>query len=153
MRLPLDSAQMKKAAELIRDNASFETSRKVAEAGGEMPEMTQAMSLAPGVLKVMDAFGKNIYPNGKLERALAEKIIIRVSEINSCRFCAEIHNDELKKGLKERPEPANDREKAALAYAEQVTRDANRVTDELFASVKKHFLDEELAELTFLSDS
>lgn len=44
MRIPIDAAQMKKAAELIRGNASFAASRKVAAAGGAMPEMTQAMS-------------------------------------------------------------------------------------------------------------
>ena len=40
------------------------------------------------------------------------------------------------------------RERAALRYAEQVTSDARRVGDELWAELKQHFDDGEIIELT-----
>jgi alkylhydroperoxidase family enzyme len=40
------------------------------------------------------------------------------------------------------------RERVALRYAEQVTRDAKRVGDELWAELKQHFDDGEIIELT-----
>lgn len=39
-------------------------------------------------------------------------------------------------------------EQVALRYAEQVTRDAKRVSDELWAELKHHFDDGEIIELT-----
>jgi alkylhydroperoxidase family enzyme len=40
------------------------------------------------------------------------------------------------------------RERAALLYAEQVTRDAKEVSDEMFAELKKHFDEGQIIELT-----
>jgi alkylhydroperoxidase family enzyme len=40
------------------------------------------------------------------------------------------------------------RERVALRYAEQVTSDARRVSDELWAELKQHFDDGEIIELT-----
>lgn len=40
------------------------------------------------------------------------------------------------------------RERVALRYAEQVTSDARRVGDELWAELKQHFDDGEIIELT-----
>ena len=40
------------------------------------------------------------------------------------------------------------REKAALEYAEQVTRDSANVSDELFDRVRQHFAEAEIVELT-----
>ena len=38
-----------------------------------------------------------------------------------------------------------------MEYAECVTRDSNRVPDELFAQLKANFSDPEIVELTFLT--
>jgi alkylhydroperoxidase family enzyme len=42
----------------------------------------------------------------------------------------------------------SDREKAALEYAEQVTRASADVSDELFDRVRRHFNEPEIVELT-----
>jgi alkylhydroperoxidase family enzyme len=44
----------------------------------------------------------------------------------------------------------SEREKIAIQYTEVVTRDSNRVTDELFQQLKLHFSEPEIVELTFL---
>ena|SRR5438034_9918315 len=42
------------------------------------------------------------------------------------------------------------RERAALAYAEQVTLDRDEVTDECFARLLQHFSEADIVELTFI---
>lgn len=46
--------------------------------------------------------------------------------------------------------PKDARECAVREYAEQVTKDSHKVTDELFARVRAHFDQEEAVELFFL---
>ncbi len=144
MRFELNRQQYESALAQIENDASFETSGKIAKSGKKLPEMTQAMSLKPGLLKIMDRVGRVVYPGGLLDRVLAEKIIIRISELNSYRFCAGIHTDELVKGLgvktNEKTKPGDDRERAALLYAEQATTDANKIPDKMFDALKKTFL-------------
>ena len=45
-------------------------------------------------------------------------------------------------------EGKDEHEKVTLEYAEQVTKDANGVTDELFERLKQHFNEGEIIELT-----
>jgi alkylhydroperoxidase family enzyme len=44
----------------------------------------------------------------------------------------------------------SDRERAALQYAEQVTRDDQTVSDECVARLRRHFSEAEVVELTFI---
>ncbi len=44
--------------------------------------------------------------------------------------------------------PFDESEKAALRYGLQVTRDANAVSDELFADLSRHFDEGEIVEIT-----
>jgi AhpD family alkylhydroperoxidase len=90
-------------------------------------------------------------------RALIE---LRVSQINGCAFCLDMHANEARHlgetqqrldcvaAWRETPFFA-DRERAALAWAEAITHVAEtRVPDELYAEMKKHFSDKELVDLT-----
>lgn len=43
-----------------------------------------------------------------------------------------------------------DREKAALEFSEQITRDDQEVSDECFNRVRQHFSQPEIIELTFI---
>jgi alkylhydroperoxidase family enzyme len=43
-----------------------------------------------------------------------------------------------------------DRERAALAWAEQVTRISEGVSDELYAATREHFNEKEIADLTWV---
>jgi alkylhydroperoxidase family enzyme len=44
----------------------------------------------------------------------------------------------------------SEREKAALEYAEQITRDDREVSDACFARLREHFSEAEVVELTFI---
>lgn len=97
-----------------------------------------------------------VFPDAKL-RALLE---IRVSQINGCAYCLDLHTTEARHlgesqqrldCLAAWPEAPffTGRERAALAWAESVTRIAEtRAPDEVYAEVKKHFSDRELVDLT-----
>ncbi|HCU0430007.1 TPA: carboxymuconolactone decarboxylase family protein [Serratia marcescens] len=96
-----------------------------------------------------------------LENTLVELVNLRVSQINGCAYCLDMHTrDLLKKGLspvklalvqvwEEAGEVFTAREKAALSWAETVTRvSETHVSDEAFAAASAVFEDKELADLT-----
>lgn len=92
-----------------------------------------------------------------LEILLRELVNMRVSQMNGCAFCIDMHyKDARAQGETEarlygvitwRQVPwYTDRERAALALAEAVT--LCDVTDEVFNEAKKHFSERELVDLT-----
>ncbi len=95
-----------------------------------------------------------------VEKKLLNLIYFRVSQVNGCAFCLDMHSkDLLVEGETEqrlfllsawREAPFfSDRERAALAYAEAVTELRGReVSDEVFAAVSEQFSEEEIVDLT-----
>jgi len=95
-----------------------------------------------------------------LEESLLHLIKLRASQINGCAYCLDMHW----KDLKSIGEPDHrlyeldaweettfytDRERAALAWTDAVTRVAEtHVPDHLYNEVRKHFNEKELADLT-----
>jgi len=92
-----------------------------------------------------------------LDHNLLELVFFRVSQINGCAYCLDMHSKELRAaredeqrlyGLsawKETPY-YSERERAALAYAEGVT--SCHISDELYSLAKGVFSEEELIDLT-----
>ena len=86
---------------------------------------------------------------------------LRVSQINGCALCLDMHVKEAKiRGERElrlhhvaiwRESPLFDpREKAALEWTETLTKiPPHGVSDELFAETRRHFSEKELSDLTF----
>jgi AhpD family alkylhydroperoxidase len=96
-----------------------------------------------------------------LPAVLVELVYLRVSQINNCAYCLDMHTrDLLKKGQKIEklalvqawPEAGNlfdERERAALAWAETVTRVAETgVPDEAYQAARAVFEERELVDLT-----
>lgn len=112
-----------------------------------------------------DAFAKladlgKLVKESSLGKQLVHLIDLRVSQINGCTFCIDMHVKEAKidgekelrlhhlAGWKESP-LFTDKEKAAFLWAETLTLvSQNHVPDEIYAQVKEHFSDKELVELT-----
>jgi len=96
----------------------------------------------------------------EVEKRLLNLIYLRVSQINGCAFCVDMHSKDLRaEGETEqrlyllsawREAPFySERERAAFAYAEAVTVLKDReVTDEVFSAVNEQFTDEEIIDLT-----
>ena len=97
----------------------------------------------------------------ELDGRLREIVIIRVGYLNRCAYVVKQHVPELSmpEGLPKEESDAladwraskffNERERAALAYTDAVTRDID-VPDAVFAELRKHFSERQIVELTVL---
>ena len=114
---------------------------------------------APDLLKAVSALSKAVDGCG-LEKSLLHLVKLRASQINGCSYCVDLHSREarhdgeteqrlyLVAAWKESP-LFSERERAALAWTETVTRIADAgVSDPLYQEMLRHFSEEELVKLT-----
>jgi AhpD family alkylhydroperoxidase len=117
--------------------------------------------VAPAGAKALGAVYGYIMQSG-LDPVLVDLVYLRVSQINGCAYCLDMHTRDLvKKGVaidklalvqawREAGKVFNEREKAALAWAETVTRVAQTgVPDTDYQAASAVFSDKELVDLTF----
>jgi AhpD family alkylhydroperoxidase len=95
-----------------------------------------------------------------VEQSLLDLLAFRVSQINGCAYCLDMHSKDLRAhGETEqrlymldawREAPLyTDRERAALAWAEAVTKlEKNNVPDDAYEEASQQFSEEELVDLT-----
>ncbi|HTG19894.1 MAG TPA: carboxymuconolactone decarboxylase family protein [Reyranella sp.] len=114
---------------------------------------------APGAQAALLAMGKSTEESG-LDKTVVELAKLRVSQINNCAFCLQIHlNVSRKLGVPQEKLDLvatwheagifSDKECAALAWAETLTRLADRgVPDDAYEAVRRHFSE---SEVIFLS--
>ena len=97
----------------------------------------------------------------KLSPVLIDLVYLRVSQINNCAYCLDMHTrDLLKKGVRieklalvqawaEAGDLFDERERAALAWAETVTRVAETgIPDDAYQAARAVFAERELVDLT-----
>ena len=153
MRIQIDLAAVAANFAPFSGNSSLRESAQLLAAGKPVVEMIQAFAMNPGVLRAFSGFAE-VYPCGSLERALVEKVILRVSQMHECQFCVSSHEAMMTQlGISADLAPTAThlpREHLAIEYAELVTRDANRVPDEFFTRLRDAFSDSEIVELTFV---
>jgi len=100
--------------------------------------------------------------HSSIDRQLMELIDFRISQINQCAYCLDMHSKELRAmgeteqrlyGLSAWRETPyfTDRERAALEWAEAVN--SLHVPDELYDNVKKQLSEEEMIDLTLVVNS
>ena len=119
------------------------------------------MKAAPGGYKAFAAVHLYVQQSG-LDPELIDLVYLRVSLINGCAFCIDMHTrDLLKRGLaaeklallpvwREGGDFFSGRERAALTWAESVTRVADTgIPDADYAVVAEEFDDKQLADLTY----
>jgi AhpD family alkylhydroperoxidase len=115
--------------------------------------------VAPNAYKAMLAIENYVRDSG-LDHALLELMKTRVSQINGCAHCLDMHTKEARaSGETEqrlhvlaawRDAPFySGRERAALAWAEALTQiSTHAISDELFAEARDHFGEKGLVDLT-----
>ncbi|HEX6615456.1 MAG TPA: carboxymuconolactone decarboxylase family protein [Gemmatimonadales bacterium] len=124
-----------------------------------MKPRLQYEAAAPGVYTAMRALEQYLHKSS-LEEPLIHLIKLRASQINGCAYCIDMHWKDLR-ALGETEQRLysldawrecpwySDRERAALAWTEAVTLIArDRVPDAVHESVRPHFTETELADLT-----
>ncbi len=114
---------------------------------------------SPDAYRAMQVLEQHVRGSG-LDHALLELVKTRVSQINGCAHCLEMHTKEaraageseqrlyLLSAWRETPY-YSERERAALAWAESVTRLCEAdIDDALFEETRRHFSEKELVDLT-----
>jgi AhpD family alkylhydroperoxidase len=117
------------------------------------------LKLAPEPLKAL--YGVEAYLRGcGLEHSLLELVKTRVSQVNGCAFCLDMHTQDARaageteqrlyalSAWREAPF-YTERERAALAWAESVTTLEGHVPDAVYEEAREHFTEKELADLTW----
>ena len=126
----------------------------------EIQQRLDANKLAPDAYKALA--GLQGYVDGcGLERPLLELVKIRASQINGCAFCLVAHTRDARKlgetddrmhllNAWEEVPAFSERERAALAWTEAVTRITDgHVPDHVYDMVRQHFSEKELADLNY----
>jgi len=117
------------------------------------------MKVAGDAYRAMQGLEHYLHTSG-LEERLLHLIKLRASQINGCAYCLDMHWKDLRAigefeqrlysldAWDESPY-YSDRERAALAWTEAVTRvSEGHVPDEVYEDVREHFSEKELADLT-----
>lgn len=114
----------------------------------------------PDIFKAMLGLAAG-FENSTLEHSLLELVKLRASQINGCGFCVDMHTKDarlegeteqrlyLLSVWREAPGVYSEREQAALAWTEAVTKlEHQHVPDAVYDQAHAQFSDEELARLT-----
>ncbi|KAB7613269.1 carboxymuconolactone decarboxylase family protein [Amylibacter sp. SFDW26] len=126
-----------------------------------MPIRLEYWNTAPDVLRyIMDI--KKYLEDSTLDVQLRHIVLLRISQINGCKYCIDIH---AKEALRDGETQArldvlvdwrdsavfSETEKAALEWAEVLTNVTPKGTsDAQYATVHSHFNERDLVDLTFL---
>ena len=125
-----------------------------------MPHRLDYKQIAPDAVKALGGVYNYIAQSG-LPKALTSLIYLRISQINNCAYCLDLHSRELlqegvaidKLALLQAWGEAGDmfdaRERAALAWAETVTRVTDTgIPDADYDAVRTVFDEREVVDLT-----
>src|SRR4026208_1065985 len=124
-----------------------------------MQQRVDYQAQAAGVYKAMRGLESYLHTCG-LEENLIHLIKLRASQLNGCAYCIDMHSKDLRAaGENEqrlysldawRESPFySDRERAALAWTEAVTRTAEgHASDAVFEEARARFSEREVADLT-----
>jgi AhpD family alkylhydroperoxidase len=116
--------------------------------------------IAPAGMKALGGVYGYLTQSG-LPAQLIDLVYLRTSQLNSCAYCIDMHSRDLLKGglsvdklvlvagWREAGALFTDQEQAALRWTETVTQVAQTyIPDEEFDSVRQHFSEKEVADLT-----
>lgn len=128
---------------------------------GRVPNFYATMARRPSALAAFVPLYRTIMTDGTLEPRLKELVYVKVSTINGCEYCTRAHSasarragvgDEQLRALPfyERSQAFDAREKAALLYAERVTRGAAGIRARALEEVRAHFDADQLVELALV---
>lgn len=125
-----------------------------------MSQRLDYVTVAAGGMKALGAVHGYIGQSG-LPHRLVDLVFLRVSQINGCAYCIDAHSRDLTKAgmpvetlvlvpaWREAEGLFSDQERAALAWAETVTRVAETgISDAEYGEAAQAFTPKELADLT-----
>ncbi|MFA6058670.1 MAG: carboxymuconolactone decarboxylase family protein [Taibaiella sp.] len=124
-----------------------------------MTQRINAFEKGPNAFKALYGIGSYLAKSA-VEQKLLHLIYFRVSQINGCAYCLDMHSKDLRAAGETEQRlymiaawreatVYTDRERAAFAWAESLTKITNGdVSDDVYAQVQAQFSDQELIDLT-----
>ena len=148
---------------LSRDEAPI-LSRVWYREDGSASALTRSLASLPDLLETLMPFLVEVGGESSIDLRTKELVVIRVSKLNGCRYCLSAHQPvALRAGvpkeqvdvlLDEAPlETLPPRERAVVAWVDQVTLEPHGITDELVEATLSYLRPHELIELTLLAGS
>jgi AhpD family alkylhydroperoxidase len=125
----------------------------------EMGQRINIFENGKGAMHALAGLGQQL-AKSTIEQSLLNLVYFRVSQVNGCAFCLDMHSKDLRaNGETEqrlyvldawREAPFyTEKERAALAWAEALTQlNSGLVPDDIYNEAKKHFSEVELIDLT-----
>lgn len=114
-------------------------------------------------MQPLAAITQGVRDAGRLESTLVELVLMRVSQINGCAFCLDMHSKDARVAGETEQRlyllPAwretrmySERERIALAWAEELTElaSAEALPDSLYEEACQHFEEDALVDLAML---
>lgn len=130
--------------------------RKIAERNS-IPNMYRVFAHRPWILSTMDAHFSAVMGSGSVPLKLKELLALQTSLVNACEYGKAAHTalaerlgatkDQVAKLLDFEKGPYSEKEKAALRFGLEMTRDANRVSEQTFLELGRHYDEGEIVEI------
>ncbi|MDQ0287301.1 putative peroxidase-related enzyme [Desulfofundulus luciae] len=127
---------------------------------GKVTNIYKIMAYKPEILRTIGPFVAAVQAPDEVDARLKEKIILKASRVNGSVYCSHAHVQIMRKMEMTDEEIAavdhldspllTEAEKVALEYTEKLSRDANGVSDELFARMQQFYSDSQIVEITCL---
>ncbi|MFZ0211373.1 MAG: carboxymuconolactone decarboxylase family protein [Candidatus Acidiferrales bacterium] len=128
---------------------------------GKMPNIFAAMAHRPSMLEKFLPLYQAIWQDGTVENHYKELAYLKASMLNGCEYCSRAHmasgkgagiSEEQIRALQfyERSSLFDEKEKATLLYAEQVTRAASTIRESMLQAMRKFYDEGQIVELTML---
>jgi 4-carboxymuconolactone decarboxylase len=140
---------------LERDEAPILSRRWFREDGSASP-LTRSLATAPDVMETLMPFLAQILSGTALDLATKELAILRVSQLNGCRYCVAVHEPLARAaGVPEaigggQLDALPERERTLIEWVDAVALDPAAMPDELVARVLDHLREDQLIELTLV---
>ena len=145
---------------LERDEAPIQA-RAIYATDGSASPLKRSLANAPDLLETLLPFLGQIFDDGAVDLATKELVVVRVSQLNSCRYCLAAHRplalesgvapEHLAAACDEAPTaelPA--RERSILEWVDRYVTDAHAIDDDLVARLLDHVRDDQLIEISIL---
>ncbi len=124
-----------------------------------MIERFNYLEINPKAAAELAAVNKRV---GSIDKKLRALVELRVSQINGCAYCVDLHSEQARTegetqqrldGIAVWRECPffDDRERAALAWTEAVTRlPSTNAPDDIYESLKSYYSEEQIVDLTLI---
>ncbi|WP_261511172.1 carboxymuconolactone decarboxylase family protein [Chryseobacterium paludis] len=124
-----------------------------------MSQRVNAFAMGNKAVNALHTMGYHV-ENSSIDNAFLELLYFRVSQMNGCAFCLDMHSKQLRaKGETEQRiflvsawrecSFYTEKEKAALLWAESLTiLNGKEISNEIYSEVSQHFSETEMVDLT-----